>query len=75
MSEDTVTQRKADAHRDWNPARYRLAEARRKKVFCAASDLDDFACGFRAVMLWYGIPFCPQHAPAQRPGHGGWQRL
>jgi hypothetical protein len=32
-------------------------------------------CTFRAVMAWHGVPFCPQHAPAKRPGLAGWVRL
>jgi hypothetical protein len=71
----TMTRAKVDAQRDWNPSRFRLEEARRKRVLCAGFDLDDYPCGWRAVMLWYGIPFCPQHTPVQRPGHGGWTRL
>ena len=65
----------SESTRDWNPHRYRLVEARRKQGFCAASDLDDYPCAQRGVVLWYGIPFCVQHAPAPKPGHGGWARI
>lgn len=61
--------------RSWNPARYRLGQARRTRPLCAADTVEHLPCEFKAVMLWFGIPFCPTHAPAQRPGHGGWERL
>lgn len=32
-------------------------------------------CDERAVITWYGVPFCFAHAPRRVPGRGGWGRL
>ena len=54
-------------------------DADRTRPHCRAVTYDDegirVPCRWWGVVTWFGIPFCPRHAPARRPGMPGWDRL